>query len=452
MSQQSQPNVKARLTSGPVGMGLLGLTLPMVIGISASILASIIETWFLGRVGTGELAAFSFTFPVTGALTSLSFGVSIGLSSVLARTVGEGDQGQIKRLATHGIYLATVIMITVGIVGYLTIDPLFMLMGASAKTLDLIRGYMQVWYVGLVFIAGPYVGSNALRATGDARISGTIMVVGSILNVLLDPVFIFGWWLIEPMGLRGAAFALVISRLALFVVTIHVLHNRVHLLDTSIPRIHLVWQSWKQIMVVSVPATATQLISPVSTAIIISLLASYGDEAVAGFGIAARIEGLFVIPLFALSASIGPYTGQNWGARQFRRANSAMNISFLFSLFWGCVVALLLTQLAPALTGLFDDDRAVTDIADTYLYMVPVSYGAWGVLMMSSAIFNALGKPVRSTIMSVTRMFVVYVPLAVALEILYGYKGIFMAACVSNVLMGITAYIWNRRSWRPDID
>ena len=129
-----------------------------------------------------------------------------------------------------------------------------------------------------------------------------------------------------------------------------------------------------------------------------------------------------------------------------------MNISFLFSLFWGCVVALLLTQLAPALTGLFVDDRAVTDIADTYLYMVPVSYGAWGVLMMSSAIFNALGKPVRSTIMSVTRMFVVYVPLAVALEILYGYKGIFMAACVSNVLMGITAYIWNRRSWRPDID
>jgi|TARA_Y100000310_G_scaffold341896_2_gene442754 putative MATE family efflux protein len=430
-------------------MGLLGLTLPMVIGISASILASIIETWFLGRVGTSELAAFSFTFPVTGALTSLSFGVSIGLSSVLARTVGEGDQGQIRRLTTDGIYLAMVIMVAVGIVGYHTIDALFTLMGASGEILELIREYMQVWYMGLVFIAGPYVGSNALRATGDARVSGTIMVAGSILNVLLDPIFIFGWWLIEPMGLKGAALALVLSRFALFVATFYVLLNRVRLLDTSIPRLRIVWQSWKQIMVVSIPATATQLISPVSTAIIISLLASYGDEAVAGFGIASRIEGLFVIPLFALSASIGPYSGQNWGARQFLRANSAMNISFLFSLCWGGAVAALLMLFAPALTGLFDDHHAVTDIADTYLFMVPISYGAWGVLMMSSAVFNALGKPVRSTILSVTRMFVVYVPLAVMLEIPYGYKGIFAAACTSNILMGVTGYLWNRSTWRP---
>lgn len=153
MNPQLQSNVKARLTSGPVAMGLLGLTLPMVIGISASIVASIVEIWFLGRVGTGELAAFSFTFPVTGALTSLSFGVSIGLSSVLARTVGEGDQGQIKRLTTDGIYLATVIMIMVGIVGYQTIDPLFLLMGASTDILDLIRQYMQVWYMGIFLAA-----------------------------------------------------------------------------------------------------------------------------------------------------------------------------------------------------------------------------------------------------------------------------------------------------------
>jgi putative MATE family efflux protein len=449
MTQQSESSVKARLTKGPVAMGLLGLTLPMVIGISASIVASIIEIWFLGRVGTSQLAAFSYTFPVTGALTSLSFGVSIGLSSVLARTVGEGDQGQIKRLTTDGIYLSTMIMIVVGLIGYLTIDRLFTLMGASADIIELIRDYMQVWYMGLVFIAVPYVGSNALRATGDARISGTIMVAGSVLNVLLDPILIFGWWLIEPMGLKGAALALVFSRVAIFFITFHVLHNRVHLLDIGLPRLDVVWQSWKQIMTVSVPATATQLISPVSTGIIVSLISSYGDEAVAGFGIASRIEGLFVIPLFALSASIGPYTGQNWGARQFQRANGAMKVSFVFSLIWGSLVAVMLMVLAPVLTGLFDDHVAVTEVANTYLYLVPVSYGAWGVLMMSSAIFNALGKPIRSTIMSITRMFVVYIPLALALENLFGFKGIFIAACAANFLMGITGYVWNRSTWQP---
>ncbi len=448
MNQQSQTEIKARLTTGPVGRGLFGLALPMVLGISASILASIIETWFLGQVGTSELAAFSFALPVTGALTSLSFGVSIGLSSVLARTVGEGDQSQIRRLTTDGIYLATAIMVVVGIVGFLTIDPLFMLMGASGDTLGLVRDYMQIWYLGMVFIAIPYVGSNALRATGDARISGTIMVGGSALNVLFDPILIFGWGPIEPMGLKGAALALVSSKTVLFFITFYVLRYRVHLLDLSVPRFTTVWQSWQRIMTVSVPATATQLISPVSTAIIVSLLASYGDEAVAGFGIASRIESLFVIPLFALSASIGPYTGQNWGANLFHRANQAMNVSFIFSLVWGGLAAMVLMLLAPSLIGWFDDAPGVTETAGAYLSLVPISYGAWGVLMMASAIFNALGKPIRSTAMSVARMFVVYIPLAIVLESYYGYEGIFVAACASNMLMGVTGYIWNRHTWK----
>jgi putative MATE family efflux protein len=424
----------------------------MILGISASIIANIIEIWFLGQIGTQELAAYSFTFPVTGALTSLSLGVSIGLSSVLARTVGEGDQNRIRRLTTDGVALATLIMLFMGTIGFFSIDVLFSAMGAEGTTLDLIQSYMRIWYLGLIFISVPFVGSNALRATGDARISGTIMVGGSILNVILDPILIFGWGSIPAMGLEGAAIALVLGRGAMFLVTFYVLYARERLLDLKLPRLHLVLDSWKQIMAVSIPATATQLIGPVSTAIIISLLAIYGEEAVAGFGIASRIEGLSVIPLYALSASIGPYVGQNWGAKLYQRANRAMNLSFVFSVSWGLLVALLLAWVAAPLAGLFDDNEQVRSIAVTYLYLVPLSYAGWGVLMMASAIFNSLGRPFRSTLMSVTRMFVLYVPLAMIAEEYFGYIGIFASACATNLIMGLAGFIWNRRTWGPEID
>jgi putative MATE family efflux protein len=424
----------------------------MILGISSTIIANIIEIWFLGQVGTRELAAYSFTFPVTGALTSLSLGVSIGLSSVLARTVGRGDEQSIQRLTTDGVALATIMMLIMGLIGYFSIDVLFSAMGAEGETLDLIRGYMQIWYLGLIFIAVPFVGSNALRATGDAKISGTIMVGGSVLNILLDPLFIFGWGPFPAMGLEGAALALIIGRGALFVVTFYVLYSREQLLDLSIPVIKEVIDSWRQIMVVSIPATATQLIGPVSTAIIVSLLAGYGEEAVAGFGIASRIEGLAVIPLFALSASIGPYVGQNWGAGEFQRANQAMNLSFKFSLGWGILVAAVLAVLAGSFVPLFDDNTNVINIAITYLYIVPISFGAWGVLMMASAIFNSLGKPLRSTFMSVTRMFFLYVPMALVVEHFFGYIGIFASACATNLTMGLVGYIWNRKTWLPEIN
>jgi Na+-driven multidrug efflux pump len=277
------------------------------------------------------------------------------------------------------------------------------------------------------------------------------MVAGSVLNILLDPFLIFGWGPIPALGLNGAALALVIGRGTLFVVTFYVLYARENLLDPVLPNLSDVLHSWRQIMVVSIPATATQLIGPVSTAIIVGLLASHGEEAVAGFGIASRIEGLSVIPLFALSASIGPYVGQNWGAQKFERANRAMNLSFMFSMGWGLFIATLLALLASSLVSLFDSNPEVISIALTYLYLVPVSYGAWGVLMMSSAIFNSLGKPLRSTLMSVTRMFILYVPVAILAERYFGYLGIFASACATNFTMGLAGYLWNRKTWLPEI-
>lgn len=422
----------------------MGLVLPMILGITSNLAAALFETYLLGLVGTNELAAYSFTFAVTGALGSLSLGISIGLSSVLARTVGGGDHGKVRRLTTDGLGLLALVMIVTSTIGYFSIGPLFRIMGADVDTLPHIVGYMEVWYLALVFFSLPSMGANALRATGDARISGTIMVSGAALQALLDPIFIFGWFGIPEMGLEGAAWAVFVSRLILCIVTFYVLIYQEDLIDFGKRNIEGVLHSWRSILAVGLPATATNLIGPISTAIIVSLLAGYGKEAVAGFGIASRVEALSVIPLFALSASIGPFVGQNSGAGEYQRANQGMLMSFLWSMLWGFVVALLFWIFSDAIGGWFDDDPLVTDYTRLYLMIVPFSYGTWGVLMMASATFNSLGRPLISTSMSIVRMFVIYVPLAYIGEALWGVAGIFAAACVSNIVMGVIGFMMNR--------
>lgn len=440
----------ATLTHGSVHTGLMNLTVPMILGISSSLFAAVFETWLLGRISTETLAAYSFTFPVVGALTSLSLGLSIGLSAVLARTVGAGDQTAIKRLATDGVLLMAVVMTVVTILGILTIKPLFTLMGAQPETLKLINAYMIIWYFGLLFLALPSIGANALRAAGDSRISGLLMVGGAVLQMILDPILILGLMGAPKLGIEGAAYAMVISRFVLCIVTFYVLVNWKKIVEFKKPKLPELIASWKEILNVGLPATATNLIGPVSTAIIVSMLASYGSEAVAGFGIASRIEALSVIPLFALSASIGPFVGQNWGAKKIDRANQAMMLAFTWSLLWGLFIAVLFFLFKEPLVLFFEDDKDVAAYAALYLLIVPFSYGTWGVLMMASATFNSLGKPLVSTSMSIVRMFFLYVPLAFVGEYFAGIAGIFGAACISNILMGIVGFTLNRRAYGPN--
>ncbi len=438
-----------RLTQGTVSSGLLHLTIPMLLGISSTLVAALFETYLIGLIGTNELAAYSFTFPVIGALQSISLGLSIGLSAVLARTVGAGNSSEIRRLATDGMLLMIVVMLVVAVIGTLSIEWLFAAMGADEEISPIIHEYMSIWYLGLLFFTLPSAGANALRAKGDAKLSGTIMVGGAILQMILDPIFILGLGGFPELGVAGAAWAMVVSRIILCVITFYMLVNKEDLIDLSRPVWSACVDSWRKIFAVGIPAMATQLIIPVSTAIIVSMLASFGKEAVAGFGIAARLEALSVIPLFALSASIGPFVGQNWGAKRRDRADEAMRLTFTWSVLWGLGVGLMFFALHEPIVSVFDDDPEVLKYSSFYLTIVPFSYGAWGVLMMSSATFNSLGKPLLSTTMSIVRMFVIYVPLAFLGQHFWGVYGIFGAAAASNILMGIFAFAWNRRVYGP---
>jgi putative MATE family efflux protein len=306
---------------------------------------------------------------------------------------------------------------------------------------------MLVWYAGFVLVLVPMVVIGAVRGTGETRLQARLMMASAAINLVLDPLLIFGWLGFPRLELQGAALASVIARLVTLAAGAIVI-RRMDLLCSPLAPPATLWRSWKRILHVGLPAAGTNIIIPVSAGIIIALLAGYGDRAVAGYGAAVRIEALTLVVFFAMSATIGPFVGQNLGAGKPGRIVEALRHSVLFCLALGAAVAIGLSLLAPQLSRLFSDDAEVMAVTTTYLRIVPWSYGAAGIIMVVNAAFNGLGSPLPAVIISVTRTLVLYVPLAYTASRLIGIPGIFAAACFSDLLSGIIAYAWFRRRCR----
>ncbi len=437
--------MRKSLTQGAVSTQLLKLTLPMVWGVFAIITFNLVDTYFVGQLGTLELAAMSFTFPVVMIFGSVSMGLGVGTSSVIARAIGEGDRHKVKALTTDSLSLALLIVLVCAMGGLATIDPLFSRLGASEEILPLIRQYMTVWYWGMIFLVVPMVGTSAIRAAGNTLVPSVIMTIAAIANIILDPIFIFGVGNLQGLGLRGAAIATVLGRTITLIASLWFLHFRLNMLLWEWPKKAELLRSWRNILMIGLPATASNMITPFSVAIITRLMAIYGAEAVAGFGVASRIEAFSTLGLLGLSASIGPFVGQNWGAKLYHRVRQSLRLSFRWCTVWGITVAGILAIFAPNVARLFDNNPDVTSVALNYLRIVPISYGFSGIIFVVVAAFNALGRPMPSMTINFTRMILLYVPLAYLGSQIWGIVGIFGATLTANVIVGIIAYIWVQR-------
>ena len=434
------------LTEGSVRGHLVRLGMPMTIGIVAAMSVALIDTYFLGLLGTNELAAISFTFPVVFAITSLSIGLGAGTASVVSREIGRGDWERTKRTATDSLVLAVIIVAIVALIGWLTAEPLFRLLGADPEVLALTVAYMRIWYIGMPFLVVPMVANNIIRANGDAIVPSAIMVAVSVINAALDPFLIFGWWGLPAMGIEGAAWASVIARALTMVVAVGVVVFREKLVDLSIPRFDVLMASWRRILVVGVPAALGNAVNPVGIAVVTAIIATFGTQAVAGFGVATRVEAFASIPMLALSAAIGPIAGQNWGSGRQGRVASAVRQSFVFCAMWSIGAALVMFLLAEPIAGVFSDDEAVLDVAARYLAIVPISLGGYGVVTIAAGAYNALGKPLTGLSYYLVRTAMLYVPLAWIASHFAPSWGVFAAIAASNVVAGALV-AWHALHW-----
>jgi putative MATE family efflux protein len=437
---------KAKLTDGPVGRHLLAMALPVLVGIFAMMGQGLIDAYFLGRVGDRALAAYAFSFPILMIVTSVAIGMGAGTSSVVARAIGVHDMRRARRLATDSLLLSFLVTVGFCIVGVLTINPLFLLLGAPPDMIPLIRGFMLILYSGVPFVVVGMVGMASMRATGDTRLPSTLMIMGAVLNVVLDPIFIFGLGPIPAMGLNGAATAALLARGVIFVGALYLMRGRLNMVSFNRPDPVELRKSWRDILHVGIPAAGTNAIVPIATAIITALIASFGPHAVAGFGVASRIESLVLVMFYALSAVIGPFVGQNFSAGKPERILEALRLCMWFCVVSGLTIAALLAVAAGYLPTLFSDSDTVVGVAKLFLLVAPLGYAGYGMVMTINASFNGLGKPMPGVVVSLMRTILMYVPLALLGRHFYGIIGIFAAYAMANVITGFVAYQWARRT------
>lgn len=429
----------AKLTRGSIRGHLIAQTAPMIVGIAAIMSIGIVDAYFIGQLGAAQLAAVAFIFPVTQALSSLGVGVLAGIASVVSRALGRGDERHAEGLANLGFLLAAGGGIVLALVLFALREPLFELMQADANLLPLIDAYMAPYAIG--FFALPFMMAinGALRAQGAAKRSMAILITMAAANWTLDPILITGAFGFEGFGIAGAAYATLASWVISGVVGFAMLQSTDIRFDPAAVKYCKLKRDSGALGRVAIPSAFANSINPIGLAILTALLASAGQDAVAGFGAAGRLQAFAVVPLLGLSSSIGAIVGQNWGAGKIDRARSALVQSFVFSLVWGLAIAALLVLLRSDLAALFADDGAVKDSFERYILIAAWGYAGFGMFIVGNGALNAIDYAGWALAQSIVRVAVFMIPVAWFMRSAWREDAIYAAELSANVLGGLLA-------------
>lgn len=426
------------LTQGDVRSQLWRMTWPMLIAMLMMMTFNFVDAYFVSLLGTKELAAFSFTFPVTFTVISLMIGLGIGTSATVANSQGKGDSLLAKHQGGVAVAVSAILVILLCMLVYLLHDPIFLLIGAEESTLPLIANFMNTWLAGAVFVTFPMVGNAVLRANGNTRIPSIVMATSAAINVVLDPLFIFGLGPIPAMGLQGAALATVIAYAVSSFIILKMFNDMEAVSWTSSWKCR--WQATKTIFKIALPASGSNMLTPMAMAGMTAIVAQYGEAAVAAFGVGGRLESLVTLVILTLSMTLPPFISQNFAAGRHDRVRSAYRGTIKFIIAFQALVYLLLLLSAKLIGEAFGQDAEVAEIITMLVMILPIAYGAQGVVILSNSSLNALHKPMSALGLNLVRLFLMYLPLAFIGGKIGGLNGVFIGAAIANIGTAVIAW------------
>lgn len=423
---------------------LLRMAFPMLAGTFALTAYNLTDTWFVSRLGTLPLAAMGFTFPVVGILGCVAGGLGSGVTTLVSHALGRGDHADAVQVVSRGLTFTVLVSLLMTIAGVLSLDLVFSRLGAQGAVRGLVGEYMRTWYLGAAFMALPMVGNGVLISAGDSRNAGRFMLLGTLLNAVLDPIMIFGWWGFPALGIRGAALATVIAQgvatgwLAYLLVWRHRL---------------LVFRRWplaayavtvRRILGFGIPSMLSMMLMPLSGTVITRLLVGFGNEAVAAAGAAGRIEMFaFVIPM-ALGISLTPFVSQNFGANRLDRIRRALGVSMRFAFFYGAGVAVVFCLGAPWLARVFSQDPLVQEIMVPCLRIVAFGYGMLEIHRYCGFFLTGLHQPVCATVLNAVRVLILLIPFSYVGARFVGLPGVFWGRLATDWAAAAVGLLWVR--------
>nr|WP_295708820.1 MATE family efflux transporter [uncultured Halomonas sp.] len=418
-------------------------TWPMAIGVLALLGFQLVDSAFIARLGTAPLAAQSFTFPLSFLIIGIQVGMGIAIAALISRALGAGEEARARRLSS------LVLMAGGGVIGFLAIIlwlfhvPIFQLLGADETTLSYIRIYWAPQLLSAWLGALLYFSYSVFRAYGDTRLPGKMMVLSSLINLVLDPLLIFGVGDWDGWGLPGAAWATVIAFSVGLLITTRKLLSRQWASQQGLWR--EANQSWRPFSGIAAPAMVSQLMPPLAAMLAISAVAGLGESEVAAWGLASRLETLSLMVILAMTMSLPPWLGRCYGAGDWGQIQQLMRLAIKVALVWqlglGVILALGAPWLSMALAGNPDVQSELTLLIR---FLLP-SYAALGVCMLVVSAGNALGWPLRAMLLSSARLFICYLPCLWLGSQFFGWWGLAAGAAIGNVLAGVLAWQVMRR-------
>ncbi|ENM5914393.1 MATE family efflux transporter [Vibrio mimicus] len=427
-------------TSSSLAKQLFQMTWPMLFGVLSLMSFQLVDSAFIGQLGILPLAAQGFTMPIQMVIIGVQVGLGIATTAVISRALGANQERYAKQLGGLVIGVGGIGVAIIAVLLYLLRHPLLSLLGASDDVLQIIDHYWIWWLVSAWTGAMLYFFYSLCRANGNTLLPGTMMMVTSVLNLILDPLFIFtlDW------GINGAAIATILA----FGIGIAIVAPKVtqrqwmsfdwHDLDIA--------KSLTSLGHIMGPAMLSQLLPPLSSMFATKLLAGFGTAAVAAWALGSRFEFFALVAVLALTMSIPPMVGRMLGAKNVADIRQLVRIACQFVLGFQLLIALATYLLASHLSSLMTSETEVAAILLQHLTIVPISLGALGICMLMVSVANALGKAYVALTISALRLFAFYLPCLWIGAQVYGLTGLFIGALVGNILAGWVAWLSYRRA------
>ena len=412
------------------------LGVPLIAGMLIMVLYNLVDTYFIGLMRNDyQLAAVNLAYPVMMITIAISNMIGTGASSLIARSLGGGDKQKADHTVTVGFVLTVLNSVIVAAVGLALVTPIVKGLGAQLNTFDYTKQYVQVILAGSLFTMGNYTFGQLLRSEGSVRQSVAGMIVGTVANIILDPIFIFAL----GMEIRGAAIATILGNGAGMCVSLWFYFSGKTLLNPSLKYIRPTAEILKEIFWVGVPATLETLLT--STAYIVNnnLAVGYGELTVAAMGIAQKILSMGNYVYQGFAAGTQPIMGYNYGAKNYQRMIDVLKAGIMVCSGTELCIMAVYGIFAPQLIGIFTQSPEViatgSRVLRTIMWILPFV----GAVSMSRMSFQAMGKPQYAFAITLVRQLVLYVPLLLALNSLFGFDGMIWAQPCTELIMMVVS-------------
>lgn len=410
------------------------MTWPMLLGVLSLMSFQLVDSVFISRLGIEPLAVVGFTIPIYQVIIGIQVGIGIATTALISQRLGAGQVSDAKSLAGSVLVFGSVLMCVLCTILWLFRAEILALMDGDASLLPLLEEFWGTWLFAAFSGAFLYFGYSICRAHGNTLLPGILMVVTSLLNIALDPLFIF----VLGFGLEGAALATLVS----FGIGIAVIYPRVlghHWLELSSHTTQLM-QHARETLRIALPAMVSQLMPSLAAIAATGIVAGYGTEAVAAWGLGVRIEFFSLVLVLALTMSMPPMIGRHFGGGNYDAITGLIGVGIKVILATQFVLAIVLAIFATPLSVFMAEAPEVAELLRVYLLIMPLSYTSLGVCILMVSMSNAISQSMRALFMSIMRLFICYLPLLYAGSVVADFNGIIIGGALGNLLAGFMAW------------